>query len=91
MLWAVSAWTTGPIQQFNILSLAPESSGIMLSLNNSILQFGFAAGAGIGGVAVGNLSMLSLSWTGAALVTIAVLIAAVPYMNRSFSKGLVVK
>lgn len=91
ILWAISAWTTGPIQQYNILSLAPESSGVLLSLNNSILQFGFAAGAGIGGIAVGNSSMLALSWTGAASVAIAVFIASVPYMSRSFNNGLVMK
>jgi MFS transporter, DHA1 family, putative efflux transporter len=79
IIWAVAAWTTGPIQQFNILSIAPEASRVMFSLNNSFLQFGFAAGAAIGRIAVGSSSMLALSWTGVVSVVIAVFIASASY------------
>lgn len=75
ILWAIAAWTPAAIQQYNIISLAPEASGVMLSLNSSILQFAFAAGAGIGGIAVESSSVFSLSWTGAILVAITVFIA----------------
>ncbi|WP_094605788.1 Purine efflux pump PbuE [Sporomusa silvacetica DSM 10669] len=82
MLWATSAWTFGLTQSFNIVSLAPEASGIMLSLNSSFVQLGFAAGAGIGGLAVGGSSVMIVSWIGAASVAVAACIAA-------FSFGLV--
>jgi predicted MFS family arabinose efflux permease len=48
MFWVIAAWTFMPPQNFNLISIAPEASGIMLSLNNSFVQFGFAAGAAIG-------------------------------------------
>lgn len=71
MLWSFAAWSSGPTQQYNLISLAPEASGIMLSLNTSMLQLAMAAGAGFGGVVVEQLSLSSITWIGAAGVTIA--------------------
>ncbi|WP_314585589.1 MFS transporter [Paenibacillus terrigena] len=71
MLWAFSAWSSGPTQQYYLISLAPEASGIMLSLNTSILQLAMAAGAGIGGFAIEQISLASISWIGAAGVAVA--------------------
>lgn len=73
MLWSFSAWTTGPTQQYNLVTLAPESSGVMLSLNSSMNQLAMAAGAAIGGVAVGQVSLTSITWFGAIGVVIALL------------------
>lgn len=76
MLWSTSAWIFGLAQSFNIVSLAPEASGIMLSLNSSFVQLGFAAGAGIGGIAVGGSSIMIVCWIGAVSVTFALCVAA---------------
>lgn len=84
MLWATSAWTFGLTQSFNIVSLVPEASGIMLSLNSSFVQLGFAAGAGIGGIAVGGSSVMIVSWMGAAAVAFALCVAVVSF---SFSRS----
>jgi MFS transporter, DHA1 family, putative efflux transporter len=86
MLWAIAAWTFGPTQNFNLVSLAPEASGIMLSLNSSFVQLGFAAGATIGGIAVGGSSIMVISWIGAASVAFAAFVAAVSFgPARSYS------
>ncbi|KQL45803.1 MFS transporter [Brevibacillus choshinensis] len=83
VLWTIATWTFGPTQNFNLLSLAPEASGIMLSLNSTFVQLGFAVGAGIGGVAVGGSSIFSIFWIGAA----AVVMASVSFgLTRKFSK-----
>lgn len=88
MLWTIAAWTFGPTQNFNLLSIAPEASGIMLSLNSSFVQFGFAAGAGIGGIAMNNWSTMGISWIGTISVAIAAIIAAVFFdFSRSSSKA----
>lgn len=79
MLWSFSAWSSGPTQQYNLISLAPEASGIMLSLNTSMLQLAMAAGAGLGGVVVEQLSLSSITWIGAAGVTIAAVTAAASF------------
>jgi DHA1 family putative efflux transporter-like MFS transporter len=84
MIWAFAAWSSGPTQQFYLISLAPESSSVMLSLNSSMLQFGMAAGAGIGGLVVKGASLHAVSWIGAAGVAVAGLAAALSfYANRS--------
>lgn len=86
MLWAIAAWTFGPTQNFNLLSLAPEASGIVLSLNSSFVQLGFAVGAAIGGIAAGS-SILAICWISAASVTIAVFVASISFgITHSFSK-----
>ncbi|BBH22242.1 putative MFS-type transporter YbcL [Paenibacillus baekrokdamisoli] len=90
MLWSFSAWSSGPTQQYHLISLAPEASSIMLSLNSSVLQLAMAAGAGIGGVIVEQASLTSISWIGAAGVTIAAGTAAASFglfRSRSISKA----
>ncbi|WP_232490250.1 MFS transporter [Neobacillus cucumis] len=79
MLWSFSAWSSGPGMQYNLVWLAPEASGIMLSLYGSFIQLGIATAAGIGGIAVKSTSVLSVSWIGAASVAIAAIIAAVSF------------
>jgi DHA1 family putative efflux transporter-like MFS transporter len=87
ILWTIAAWTFGPTQNFNLLSLAPEASGIMLSINSTFVQLGFAVGAGIGGVTMGRSSILSICWIGAVAVAAAVVVASVSFgLTRTFSK-----
>lgn len=88
MLWAFSAWSSGPTQQYHLITLAPEASGIMLSLNTSVLQLAMAAGAGIGGVVVEKTSLTSISWIGALSVLIAAGTAAASFgISRSRQKA----
>ncbi|MFV0331815.1 MAG: MFS transporter [Dysgonomonas sp.] len=62
MLWDISCWIFGPIQNLNVVSLAPSLSSIALSLNSTFVQIGIAIGAGIGGFVVKNWSILSITW-----------------------------
>jgi len=90
MLWAIAAWAFGMTQNYNLHSLAQEASGIMLSLNTSFVQLGFAAGTGIGGIAVGSSSILAICWIGAAAVAFAASVEAVSFsLARSSSKSVV--
>lgn len=79
MIWAFSAWSSGPGLQYNLVLIAPEASGIVLSLYGSIIQLSIAAAGGIGGIAVGSLSMLSVSWIAALSVAIAVILAVLSF------------
>lgn len=88
MFWAFSAWSSGPTQQYHLMTLAPEASGIMLSMNTSVIQLAMAAGAGIGGVVVEQASLSSISWIGAAGVAVAAMTAAVYFrITRSASRS----
>ncbi|TVX98568.1 MFS transporter [Paenibacillus cremeus] len=83
MLWAFSAWSSGPGLQFNLVLLAPEASGIMLSLFGSILQLSIAAAGGIGGIAAGGLSIRAVGWIAAISVAMAVILAAISFSHKS--------
>ncbi|WP_248928887.1 MFS transporter [Paenibacillus hamazuiensis] len=83
MLWAFSAWSSGPGLQFNLVALAPEASGIMLSLYGSILQLSIAAAGGIGGIAAGSLSIGAVGWIAAIAVAIAVILAVVSFSRKT--------
>ncbi|MDD0820666.1 MFS transporter [Bacillus cereus] len=72
ILWSFAAWSSGPTQQFNLATIEPESSGILLGLNQSVMQLAMAAGAGIGGVFVEKVSLSSVTWIGALGVAIAI-------------------
>ncbi len=48
ILWSFAAWSTGPTQQFHLATIEPEMSGVLLSINQSMMQLAMAVGAGIG-------------------------------------------
>ncbi len=75
VIWSLSAWSSGPTQQYNLVQLEPNSSGVMLGLNQSMMQLSMAAGAGIGGIAVEQWSLSSITWIGAAGVAIAMVVS----------------
>ncbi|MEK3914181.1 MFS transporter [Paenibacillus sp. FSL H7-0331] len=83
MLWAFSAWSSGPGLQFNLVALAPEATGIMLSLYGSILQLSIAAAGGIGGIAAGGISIRAVSWIAAISVAIALILAVVSFSRKT--------
>ncbi|MNW25073.1 Purine efflux pump PbuE [compost metagenome] len=71
ILWSFAAWSSGPTQQYNLASLAPDSSGVMLSLNQSTMQLSMAVGAGLGGIIIEKISLASVIWFAALGVAIA--------------------
>jgi DHA1 family putative efflux transporter-like MFS transporter len=75
MLWGMAAWATGPTLYSNLVSLAPEAAGVLMSLNASVVQLGMAAGAVVGGIVAGGPALGAIGWTGAAAVGVGVAIA----------------
>ncbi|PJN66505.1 Purine efflux pump PbuE [Paenibacillus sp. GM1FR] len=87
MVWAIAAWTSGPTLQYNLVSIAPEASGIILSLNSSVLQLGMATGAAFGGLVTAGLSIQSVSLVAATSVVVAISIFAISFaLFRSNAK-----
>lgn len=89
ILWSFAAWSSAPAQQFNLVSLVPESSGVMLSLNSSMMQLAMAVGAGIGGLIVNRVSLASITWFGVLGVLIAII--AVFVLSSMASRHLAVQ
>lgn len=72
MAWAMSAWLPGPLFRLSIMNISHEAKGVILSIYNSTIQMGFAAGALIGGLEIDSLGTSYLSWTAAAIVGVSV-------------------
>jgi DHA1 family putative efflux transporter-like MFS transporter len=82
VIWSLAAWSSGPTQQYNLVQLEPNSSGVMLGLNQSMMQQSMAAGAGIGGIAIERISLSSIAWIGAAGVLIAAVVSLVLFQSN---------
>jgi DHA1 family putative efflux transporter-like MFS transporter len=76
MLWSFFSWSSAPTQQYYLTTLAPAASGIMLSLNTSMLQLAMAVGSSVGGLVVDGKSLGAIPWTSAASVAVAAVTAA---------------
>ncbi|RCX23833.1 DHA1 family putative efflux transporter-like MFS transporter [Fontibacillus phaseoli] len=87
ILWSFAAWSSGPTQQFHMTTLEQESSGVLLGLNQSMMQLSMAAGAGLGGIAVEHVSLSSITWIGAGGVAIAVIAALILAIHTSAAKA----
>lgn len=76
-LWMLGAWTTAPAQQFYLVTMAPKSTEIILSLNSSAFHLGVALGAALGGVVVEQLNLSLIGWVGGLVVMLATVFAVV--------------
>ncbi|MBW5449218.1 MFS transporter [Cohnella sp. CFH 77786] len=85
VLWSFAAWSSGPTQQYNLVQIEPNYSGIMLSLNQSMMQLSMAAGAAIGGVMIDQVSLSSVTWVG--MIGVALAIVAVLILKVRMSAG----
>ncbi len=65
LAWGVSGFGLMSPQQSRLAGLAPAQAPILLSMNASMLYFGTALGAAVGGAAIGVLGFERLSWVGA--------------------------
>lgn len=83
ILWSFAAWSSGPTQQYHLATLEPESSGVLLGLNQSMMQLAMAAGAGFGGIIVDQVSLALVTWIGA--LGVAVAIAGMLVLSHSSS------
>jgi predicted MFS family arabinose efflux permease len=79
MTWGVAGWAFHPAQSARLVSLAPDSAVVALSLNASAMYLGSAAGAALGALTISVGSVADLGWVGAGyrLAGLAVLVLAV--------------
>ena len=84
MTWALAAWAPGPLLRYNVISLTTEEPGVILSLYNSLIQVGVAAGAGLGGIVINHLPIISLSYTAAMLVFMSAVTAFFFINNKKY-------
>jgi DHA1 family inner membrane transport protein len=68
MTWGTAGFGMMTPQQSRLAALAPPQAPILLSLNSSMLYFGTALGAAIGGAVAGELGFARLAWVGVPFV-----------------------
>jgi DHA1 family inner membrane transport protein len=64
LTWGIAGFGMMSPQQSRLAALAPAQAPILLSLNTSMLYFGTALGAAIGGAVVGGVGFAHLAWVG---------------------------
>ncbi len=70
-IWGLTGFLFNPVQQTRLVGFAPQTPGLVLSLNSSMLYLGNACGAALGGVIVSNFSIAATCWFGGILALIA--------------------
>lgn len=64
VVWGVAGFGMMSPQQSRLAALSPRQAPILLSLNTSMLYFGTALGAAVGGAVVGSVGFAHLAWVG---------------------------
>jgi DHA1 family inner membrane transport protein len=64
VVWGTAGFGMMTPQQSRLAAIAPTQAPILLSLNTSMLYFGTALGAAIGGAVVGSVGFDRLAWVG---------------------------
>jgi DHA1 family putative efflux transporter-like MFS transporter len=85
-LWSASVWSTQPAQLYNLATIVPSQSGIMLSLNQSISQISMAIGAALGGGMINTFPLVFLSWYGNIGVVIAMILVWVLHRLKTVKR-----
>lgn len=63
-----------PLYFFNLSTLVPNTATILVGLNSSIVQIGFAVGAAIGGIVISIFSINAIIPIGIKSVIVAIII-----------------
>lgn len=74
LCWGVAGFALMAPQQSRLATLSPAQAPLLLSLNTSMLYFGMALGAAVGGAFVGTLGFARLPWVGAPLALAALVL-----------------
>ena len=64
VVWGIAGFGMMTPQQSRLAAIAPAQAPILLSLNTSMLYFGTARGAAIGGAVVGRVGFDQMAWVG---------------------------
>ncbi len=86
IFWSFAAWSTGPTQQYHLATIEPELSGVLLGINQSMMQLAMAVGAGVGGIFVEKVSLAYITWIGALGVAFAIIVSLIAFKSNAKQK-----
>lgn len=82
VVWSLSAWSSAAPQQMRISDIEPSSADTLIGLNQSTMQLGIAAGAGIGGALIPAVGLHALPWVAAFPVLASLLLLWLAHKKR---------
>jgi len=74
-IWGLIGWGLIVPQQHRLVALAPATAPLLLALNNTATYAGLASAGVLGGVVLLHVDARFLSWIGAGLITVALVLA----------------
>ncbi|MFH0070795.1 MFS transporter [Peribacillus sp. NPDC056705] len=80
ILWGAASFAVMPGMQVRVMNLAQSAPALASTASHSAGNLGNAAGAFIGGLVITHLSLSSLPWVGAVLVSLAFLLGMACYI-----------
>jgi DHA1 family inner membrane transport protein len=83
VVWGMAGFGTMAPQQSRLATMAPREAPLLLSLNSSMLYFGMAGGATLGGAAAPALGFERLSWVGVVAVALGLALLALGPRGRA--------
>jgi MFS transporter, DHA1 family, inner membrane transport protein len=86
VVWGIAGFGMMTPQQSRLAVLAPAQAPILLSLNTSMLYFGTALGAAIGGAVSGWVGFAQMAWVGVPFALAGLATLAMSTGNRTLLK-----
>lgn len=84
VIWGIMSWSITPALQTYLIKIAPDTSAIQQSINNSALHFGIAFGSFVGAMVVKNSSVIYTPIAGGSFLIVSLLVAL---LSMKKSKG----
>ena len=82
IIWGILSWAISPAMQSYLIEIAPESSEIQQSLNNSALHLGVAVGSVIGAGIVDTLSVEVNPFAGGIFIILSFITAVISISSK---------
>lgn len=82
IIWGMVSWALSPALQSYLIEIAPNTSDILISLNNSALHIGVALGSMFGGIVLEQLSVEFNPFAGALIVILSLITVWIAIADR---------
>jgi len=86
IIWGMMSWAISPPLQSYLIEIAPDTSDILISLNNSALHLGVALGSLTGGIVLEQLAIEFNPFAGAMIVALSFLTAFLAIAGQKETK-----
>ncbi|WP_405098997.1 MFS transporter [Oceanobacillus sp. FSL H7-0719] len=87
IVWGMMSWSVSPPMQSYLMTAAPDTADMQISISNSALHFGIAFGSFIGGIVVDQASVALNPYIGGIFVILSLGTMLISMKQRKTSEG----